>query len=74
MTISNDHTLKAVNSEVLKLIYLFQMNPFRYLYESDIQCDIFSRLREAIPSTLTIAGEGACCKKSTQSGNYHRLQ
>lgn len=58
MTISNDHTLKAVNSEVLKLIYLFQMNPFRYLYESDIQCDIFPRLREAIPGSLTIAGEG----------------
>lgn len=58
MMLSNNHTLESVNSEVLKFIRLFQSNPFRYLYESDIQGELFSRLREAIPGTLTIAGEG----------------
>lgn len=58
MMLSNNHTLESVNSEVLKFIRLFQSNPFRYLYESDIQCELFSRLREAIPGALTVVGEG----------------
>ncbi|HIF9499001.1 TPA: hypothetical protein ACX6SJ_003493 [Photobacterium damselae] len=37
---------------------MFQSNPFRYLYESDIQGELFSRLRQAIPDTLRIAGGG----------------
>ncbi|HIF9499207.1 TPA: hypothetical protein ACX6SJ_003717 [Photobacterium damselae] len=58
MFYSNDLNLETLNSEVLSLIQLFQSNPFRYLYESDIQGELFSRLRQAIPDTLRIAGGG----------------
>ncbi|MGR5367959.1 hypothetical protein ACWU37_21595 (plasmid) [Photobacterium damselae subsp. damselae] len=58
MFYSNDLNLETLNSEVLSFIRLFQSNPFRYLYESDIQSALFSRLRQAIPDTLRIAGGG----------------
>ncbi len=58
MFYSNALNLKTLNSEVLSFIRLFQSNPFRYLYESDIQSELFSRLRQAIPDTLRIAGGG----------------
>ncbi len=58
MFYSNALNLETLNSEVLSFIQLFQSNPFRYLYESDIQGELFSRLRQAIPDTLKIAGGG----------------
>lgn len=58
MFYSNALNLETLNSEVLSFIRLFQSNPFRYLYESDIQSELLSRLRQAIPDTLRIAGGG----------------
>ncbi len=58
MFYSNALNLETLNSEVLSFVQLFQSNPFRYLYESDIQGELFSRLRQAIPDTLRIAGGG----------------
>ncbi|MCE9679384.1 hypothetical protein LZP69_09380 [Shewanella sp. AS1] len=58
MSISNDKILNSVNLELLKFISLFQDNSFRYLFESDVQCELLSRLRQAIPGTLKIPGLG----------------
>lgn len=58
MFYSNDLNLETLNSEVLSFIRLFQSNPFRYLFESDIQGELFARLRQAIPDVLRIAGGG----------------
>ncbi|MEZ9916359.1 hypothetical protein AB4404_08005 [Vibrio breoganii] len=55
---SNDRNKKTMNSEVSSFIRLFQRNPFRYLFESDIQGELFTRLRQAIPGTLNINGGG----------------
>ncbi|MCA3987360.1 hypothetical protein [Vibrio vulnificus] len=55
---SNANNLQTLNSEVLSFLRQFQSNPFRYLFESDIQGELFTQLRHAIPDVLRIAGGG----------------
>lgn len=58
MSYSNKRNLETLNSEALSFIKLFQTNPFQYLYESDIQSELFTRFRQAIPTVLRIPGSG----------------
>ena len=42
--------LEAVNELVRK----FQKHPYRFLYESDIQCQLFTEMRSRIPESITV--------------------
>lgn len=48
------HSIDAINS----VIEDFQKNPFSFLYESDIQCSLFSALRDRICRQVDIPGTG----------------
>lgn len=48
------HFLSAINS----VIAVFRKNPYTFLYESDIQCALFSSLRERINGHVEVPGTG----------------
>jgi len=45
-----EQCLKSINS----LVVSFQKYPFKYLLESDIQCDLFSRLRDGVNEEISV--------------------
>ena len=45
-----ENILKAVN----KTVFQFNKNPFHFLSESDVQCCLFSSLREKVPDEISI--------------------
>jgi hypothetical protein len=46
--------LEAVND----LVGQFQKHPYRFLYERDIQCQLFAEMRARIPELISVPGSG----------------
>ena len=58
MVLSNLKVCEVTERSALELIEIFQRTPYRFMYESDIQALLFSKIRESIPDSLYIEGTG----------------
>lgn len=58
MSTSNDQIQQKVTEMVLELIKEFQVAPYTFLYESDLQATLFAKLRTALPEPILIPGTG----------------
>lgn len=58
MLISNAKVSEATESSTLELIKIFQRSPYNFLYESDLQAWLFSKMRSLIPESISIEGTG----------------
>jgi hypothetical protein len=58
MSITNDQVGQKVEEMVFELIDDFQIAPYTFLYESDLQATLFAKLRAALPELVLIPGAG----------------
>lgn len=58
MSITNKAIVKFTEYSILRLIKEFQSGPYRFMYESDIQFSLASKMKTAIPETKKVKGTG----------------
>lgn len=58
MNITNKAIVKFTEHSILAMIKEFQSGPYRFMYESDIQFSLASKMRSAIPEVIKVKGTG----------------
>lgn len=56
--ITSDEIYQALVESIGETVEAFQKQPYRYLYESDLQADLFANSRKYLPHTINIKGTG----------------